>query len=251
LVSPPEIEPKRALITGAATGIGEAGARQLAAAGWRLALLDRAAEPLREVAAATDAVASFVIDAADPEALEAATRRAIACLGGLDAAWSNAGVQLPGGAATLSVADLDRSYAVNVRAHFVVAREAASTLTRGGSILVTASNSALQTEPEMLGYATTKAASVALVRGLARDLAPRGIRVNALCPGYVDTPFNGPIWSAFGGREGFLQQIERVIPLGRMATADEVAALGCFLLGDQAGYITGHTLVADGGELVS
>jgi NAD(P)-dependent dehydrogenase (short-subunit alcohol dehydrogenase family) len=103
----------------------------------------------------------------------------------------------------------------------------------------------------MLAYATTKAAAVALARNLARDAAPAGIRVNALCPGYVDTPFNAPIWENFGGREAFIGQIGETIPLGRMAGPDDVARQAVFLLSDEASLMTGQTLAIDGGELVS
>jgi len=254
--------PRRALIVGAASGIGAAGARKLAADGWRLVLLDRAAEYVRAVAEEIGATAIGVdaadpdalaigVDAADPDALAGALREGIAALGGLDAAWSNVGVQIGGDVTELTVAQLDQSYAVNLRAHLVVAQLAAAAIGSDGSILVTASNSGLQTEPQLLAYATTKAAAIALMRGMARDLAPRRIRVNALCPGYVDTPFNAPIWSTFGGRDAFLARIADVVPLRRMAAPEEVAELACFLLGEKAAYVTGHALVADGGELVS
>ena len=250
-MSPPDAPTHRAVIVGAASGIGAAGARRLAASGWQLALLDRELERLRAVAKDVGAVAALGVDVSDPAALAATLDGAIAALGGLDAAWSNAGVQVGGDVTGLSVEDFDRSYAVNLRSHLVVAQSAAAAIGRDGSILVTASNSGLQTEPRLLAYATTKAAAIALVRGMARDLAPRHIRVNALCPGYVDTPFNAPIWSSFGGREAFLQRVADVIPLGRMASAEEIAELACFLLGDGSAYVTGHALVADGGELVS
>jgi NAD(P)-dependent dehydrogenase (short-subunit alcohol dehydrogenase family) len=97
----------------------------------------------------------------------------------------------------------------------------------------------------------TKAATVALGKCLARDHARDKIRVNTLCPGYVDTSFNGPIWSRVGGREAFLTQIGATIPLGRMATAEEIGAMAVWLLSPEASYITGQAVVADGGELVS
>ena len=103
----------------------------------------------------------------------------------------------------------------------------------------------------MVAYATTKAAAVALARNLARDAAPLGIRVNALCPGFVDTPFNEPIWKNFGGRAAFVDQIGETIPLGRMATPDEVAEQAQFLLSDTAALMTGQALAVDGGELIA
>jgi NAD(P)-dependent dehydrogenase (short-subunit alcohol dehydrogenase family) len=239
------------LIVGAATGIGAAGARRLASEGWQLALLDLAGEQLEEVAAEVGATA-ILVDAADPLALSESLERAIGALGGLEAAWSNVGVQVNGTVAEATVADFERCWALNVRSHFVCAQVVFPHLARGGgSFLITASNSGLQTESAMLAYATTKAAAVALARNLARDAAPAGIRVNALCPGYVDTPFNAPIWSNFGGRGAFVERIGETVPLGRMATPEDVAAQAVFLLSDAASLMTGQTLVVDGGELIS
>jgi NAD(P)-dependent dehydrogenase (short-subunit alcohol dehydrogenase family) len=103
----------------------------------------------------------------------------------------------------------------------------------------------------MLAYASTKAAAIALVRNLARDHAGDGIRVNALCPGFVDTPFNAPVWETFGGRDAFLAQLSETIPLGRMLTAEEVAEQAVFVLSDTAALMTGQVLAVDGGELIA
>ena len=115
---------------------------------------------------------------------------------------------------------------------------------------MTASNSALISEPRLLPYATTKAAALALAKQIARDYAPERIRVNALCPGWVDTPFNEPAWANFGGREKFLEAMPGLVPLGRISTPPEIARLACFLLSEDAAYVTGHAFVADGGELL-
>jgi len=237
---------------GAATGIGAAGARRLRAAGWELALLDIAEAALSTVAQETQAHA-ITVDAADPRALADAVERAVTALGGVEAAWSNVGVQVGGTVSDTKVSELDRCWALNVRSHFVCAQALFPHLARGGggSFLITASNSGLQTEQAMVAYATTKAAAVALARNLARDAASLGIRVNALCPGYVDTPFNAPIWENFGGRDAFVNQIGDTIPLGRMAVPEEVAEQALFLLSDAASLMTGQTLAVDGGELIS
>ena len=243
---------RRIVIVGAATGIGAAGARALARAGWQVALVDVAEDAMRAVAAEIDAP-SAVADASSPEDLSAAIVEMADALGGLDAAWSNVGFQTNGTVVETSVEALDRCYALNVRSHFVCAQTVVPLLraARGGSILITASNAGLQTEGSMLAYASTKAAAVALVRNLARDHAVDGIRVNALCPGYVDTPFNAPIWETFGGRDAFLAQLSETIPLGRMLTAGEVAQQALFLLSDAAALMTGQVLAVDGGELIT
>jgi NAD(P)-dependent dehydrogenase (short-subunit alcohol dehydrogenase family) len=243
---------RRIVIVGAATGIGAAGARRLRAAGWELALLDIARDRLERMAAETDARA-IAVDAGDPAALAESLERAVEELGGVEAAWSNVGVQVNGTVTDTSVEDFDRCWALNVRSHFVCARTLFPHLADagGGRFLITASNSGLQTEGAMVAYATTKAAAVALARNLARDAAPFGIRVNALCPGFVDTPFNEPIWENYGGREAFVGQIGETIPLGRMATPDDVAEQALFLLSDAASLMTGQALAVDGGELIS
>lgn len=241
----------RVAVLGCATGIGAAGARILAARDDRLVLGD-VNEPALE-ALAGDLDAEWVaLDASDPEAVQAFVDSAAVSLGGLDAAWSNLGVQIAGTAETVSVADLDRSWAINVRAHAVLCGAAVPHLRAagGGAILVTASNSALLSEAGMLPYAVTKAAAVALARQAARDFASEKIRVNALCPGWVDTPFNEPAWQAYGGRERFLEAVPGLVPLGRISTPEEIARLACFLLSEDAAYVTGHAFVADGGELL-
>lgn len=242
----------KVLLVGAASGIGAAGAQLFAQEGWEVALVDIAGDALVKVAAETGAACAIKADAADPMALGEAVDAAIETLGGLDAAWSNAGVQRGGDVEEMSIADLDLSYAVNLRAHAILVRHALDALRASrGAVLITASNSGLQTEGSLIPYATTKAAAVALMRCMARDLAPSGVRVNALCPGYVDTPFNAPLWEHHGGREGFLADIDEVIPMGFMATPAQIAAQAVFMFSDAARYITGHALVADGGELVS
>jgi NAD(P)-dependent dehydrogenase (short-subunit alcohol dehydrogenase family) len=149
--------------------------------------------------------------------------------------------------------DFDRCWALNVRSHVVCAKAVMPVLRAGGggSLIVTASNAGLQTESSMVAYATTKAAAIALVRNLARDHAQDGVRVNALCPGFVDTPFNAPVWETFGGRDAFVAQLADTIPLGRMATPEEVAQQALFLLSDAAALMTGQVLAVDGGELVT
>jgi NAD(P)-dependent dehydrogenase (short-subunit alcohol dehydrogenase family) len=241
----------RVAVLGCATGIGEAGVRLLADRADRLALGDLNEPALEELAEGVDARAT-VLDAADPEAVRAFVDDAAAALGGLDAAWSNVGVQIAGTAETATVEELDRSWTINVRAHAVVCGAAVPHLRAagGGAILVTASNSALLSEAGMLPYAVTKAAAVALTRQVARDVAGDGIRVNALCPGWVDTPFNEPAWRAYGGRERFLQSVPKLVPLGRISTPKEIARLACFLLSEDSAYVTGHAFVADGGELL-
>jgi NAD(P)-dependent dehydrogenase (short-subunit alcohol dehydrogenase family) len=216
-----------------------------------LALGDVNAAALGEVARDIDAKA-VELDASDPEAVRSFVNTAAAELGGLDAAWSNLGIQIAATAETVTVEELDRSWAINVRAHAVLCGAAIPHLRRagGGALLITASNAALLSEAGMLPYTVTKAAAVALARQVARDFASDGVRVNALCPGWVDTPFNEPAWRSYGGREKFLGAVPDLVPLRRISTPEEIARLAVFLLSDDAAYVTGHAFVADGGELL-
>lgn len=243
---------RRAIVCGCASGIGAEGVRALADDGWRLALLDRD-DAVHDVAAKIGAESATVVDARDPGALEAAAQAAVQQFGGLDALWSNAGVQFKGGVEDATTDEWDASWAVNVRSHAVLAQVGVPAMrgSGGGSILITSSNSGLLSEPQMLCYTVTKSAAIALAKCLASEHAVDQIRVNALCPGYVDTAFNTPIWSKVGGRDAFLEQIGTTIPLGRMASAREIGRLAAWLLSDErASYITGQTITADGGEVL-
>lgn len=238
-----------AIVSGCAHGIGAAGVRDMAERGWKVALLDRDNE-VRDVAAAVGAAYWGVVDAGDTAALEFAVRESMTALGGVNAVWSNAGVQVSGGIEAVTADQWEQSWAVNVRAHALLSRVTLPALRASrGSFLATSSNSGLLAESEMVAYSVTKAAAIALMRCLARDHASSGVRFNALCPGYVDTAFNGPIWSLVGGRDEFLSQVETTIPLGRMASAEEIGRLAAWLLTDErAAYMTGQAIVADGGE---
>jgi len=241
---------KTALVTGAASGIGAACARWLAAQGiGRLALVDRDAAGLEaiELDCRCD---RFVGDVADEALWDRFEKQQIP----LDFAVLNAGIAGGGLLPQTSLADWRRLMAVNLDGAFLSLRSALRLIGDGGSIVLTASIAGLKGEPGAASYAVSKAAVIQLAKVAAKELAPRGVRVNAIAPAGVDTPiwddldfFKGLI-AQTGSREAAIAAMAKVSsPLGRIATADEIAGQIGFLLSDAAGLITGTVLVSDGG----
>lgn len=186
------------------------------------------------------------VDAEVANAVEAAA----AARGRLDILHSHVGVQVEGTLEQASAEGMDASWRLNVRSHFVAARSAVPHMRRqgGGSIIVTSSNSGVMYDSEMIAYATSKHAAVAMVRQMAKDYARENIRFNALCPGWVDTPFNLPFERQMGGRDKLEAHIREQIPMGRWARPEEIADGILFLASDRSSFMTGQALVIDGGE---
>ena len=240
-----------ALITGAAGGIGRASAERLAMEGARVALVDVAEE--------VDAVAAELrgsglqanawrADVSDERAVEVTVREVAQQLGRIAVLHSNAGVLLPASAEQESLENWERTFAVNVRGMFLMVRAVIPQMRRhrGGTIVLTGSMSGMIAEPDLLAYCTSKAAVNHMTRQLALDYAADGIRVNAVCPGWVDTSFSDELLAGMS-REKVDAMVREQVPLARQATAAEVAAAVAYLASDEAGYITGHLLVMDGG----
>lgn len=235
----------RILVVGGSSGMGEAGVRALAASGARVVMADRKAAP-------DDLGAERVlaIDIGDDERIASAVAEAAEILGGLDAVWNNAGVCHVGTLESMELDAFDLSFALNVRANAVLARAALPLLREagGGSLLFTASAASIMVAKGSLPYIVSKSALLTMTRQLALEYAGDNIRVNALCPGWVDTPFNAPAWEMFGGRESFLQKVPELVPLHRMGTVEEFGAIVRFILSADARFMTGQAVVVDGGE---
>ncbi|MEZ5883428.1 MAG: SDR family NAD(P)-dependent oxidoreductase [Paracoccaceae bacterium] len=247
---------KVCLVTGAGSGIGRAGAEALARAGATVVATDLDPARASQVAGALQAeglsVTGLGLDVTDDVALRAAIEGAVAAHGRLDVLHSHAGLQVEGTLEQVDVAQMDASWRLNVRAHFVAAQAAVGPMKRqgGGSIIITASNSGVQYDREMIAYATTKHAAVAMVRQIAADYARANIRVNALCPGFVDTPFNAGFEKQMGGRAQLETYIRTAIPMGRWASTSEIADAILFLASDMSSFMTGQAFVVDGGEFL-
>ncbi|MFC3074257.1 SDR family NAD(P)-dependent oxidoreductase [Shinella pollutisoli] len=243
-----------AFVTGGGSGIGRAGAIAMAVEGAQVTVSDRdgaAAERVAaEIAAAGGRAEALALDMTDTPAVEAALAGTISRHGRLDVLHSHAGIQIEGRLEQVTPDEMDASWVLNVRSHFVAARAVVGQMRAqgGGSIIVTASNSGVQYDAEMIAYATTKHAAVAMVRQMAKDYARDNIRVNALCPGFVDTPFNAGFERQMGGRDRLEDYIAGAIPMGRFASVDEIAEAILYLASDASRFMTGHALVIDGGE---
>ena len=241
------LEGRTAIVTGAARGIGYATAERFVAEGARVLLSDidpgvaEAAERLGQTHALGD-----VSDGAAIEALFAAADRD---LGPLDILVNNAGVI---GRATklldLAEADFDRVMAINLKAGLLTTQAAARRMTprRSGAIVNLASVAAVMAGGDQIPYAVSKAAMKQLTAMTALSLAPFGIRVNAVGPGPVETPMAAAVTG--GGEQGLKRVLSR-IPLGRLGRPEEIAAIITFLASDDASYVTGQTIFADGGRL--
>lgn len=243
-----EFDGRVAVVVGAASGIGQAVADQLVEGGAATVYADRDAE--RGIAAASADTASFVaVDVADGASVKALFDTVVERHGGVDVVVNVAGVQRAGNVTDLSEDDWDLQMTVNAKGCFLIAKYATPLLRgREGAVIVNVSSGAgLQGTPGMTGYSASKGAIIAFDRALAHELAPDGIRVMTLCPGWTDTPFNDPVTAQMGGREAIDELVRGMVPLGRQSSPAEMARAAVFLCTDAASYMTGSNLIVDGG----
>ncbi|MEY9932401.1 NAD(P)-dependent dehydrogenase (short-subunit alcohol dehydrogenase family) [Catenulispora sp. GP43] len=251
-----------ALVTGGASGIGRATAELLAAAGAAVAVNGLregdAAETVEAIAAAGGRAVPVIADVCDASAVERAVQTAVDAFGRLDVLVTSAGIQRYGTVADTEEKTWDEVFAVNVKGVFLAARAALPHLRRSGdgAIVVVSSVQAVATQANVAAYTAGKGALGALVRSMAIDEAPYGVRVNAVCPGSVDTPMLRRSARLFsdGTQEGvdaLLGQWGRAHPLGRIAQPAEVAEVVAFLAGRRSAFVTGADIRVDGGLLAS
>jgi len=236
----------KVLVTGGGSGIGEAVCRQLAAGGASVAVLDRRPEGAEAVAAAVGGC-WVIADVREPAAVGIALADAADRLGGLTGLVNNAGVGSLKRLESYTDADWSRLLGVNLTGAFHTIRAAAPLLraSGGGAIVNVSSVSGMVPTRGEGPYSVAKAGLLALTRSAALELAP-AIRVNAVSPGFIETPLTADLLAMEGVRAG----LEDRTPLGRIGTAEEVAATVVFLCSDAARYVTGHNLVVDGGATV-
>jgi NAD(P)-dependent dehydrogenase (short-subunit alcohol dehydrogenase family) len=245
-----------AIVTGAGSGIGRGGAEIMAREGAVVVVADLSPERSEETVARIEVAGGRAdarpTDVTDDEALEKLVADTIAAHGRLDILHNHAGIQVEGSLEQVSAQGLDDSWRLNVRAHFVAAKAAVPHMKKqgGGVIINTSSNSGVFLDRGMLAYITTKAAVIMMTKQMALDYGQYNIRVNALCPGWVDTPFNEPYMRQMGGREALEGYVREQIPMGRWATVEEIAESILYLASDRSSFMTGHALVVDGGECI-
>lgn len=240
------------IVTGASRGIGEAIARAIVAAGGKVVLAARKIESLEAVARSLGDAAFAVAAHTGREAeCDALVDAAVKKFGKVDGLVNNAAANpYFGPLVDTDMGAWEKTFDVNVKGYFWMARGVVRHLqSRGakGSIVSVASVAGLEAAPMMGAYGMTKAAVLSMTKTLAVELGAQGIRVNAIAPGFVDTRFAAAVVQ----NDSLLADVKKKTPLGRVAAPEEIAGGVVFLLGNGASYLTGHTLVIDGGMTVS
>lgn len=239
---------KRIVITGAANNIGKEAAKQFVNEGASVVIGD-IDEKLGQ-ATASELGAHFVkVDVTVEESVKSFIETAVHKLGGLDVLVQNAGLQRSGSVTEFNAKDWDALFAVNTRAHFFGAKYAIAHLRKSGkgSIINTSSLAGQRGGPGLTAYSASKGAVIAFGTALAMELAPDNIRVNTVCPGWVDTAFNQPAIDFMGGRSTQDDVVKRVVPLQRQAQSSEIAPLFVYLASDESSYVTAQAMTIDGG----
>ena len=246
----PEIslDGKTALVTGASRGIGAAIAAIYAAAGANVVLSSRKVEALDEVAATlpSEHVMTFAANAGEPDQAEACVQATVERFGAVDILVNNAATNpYMGSSIDIDLGRYDKTFQVNLRGPLVWTQAAwqATMRDHGGVVINVASIGGIRGERGIGIYNTTKAGLIHLTETLAADLAP-GVRVNALAPGLVKTYFARALW------EPAEEAVAATVPLRRLGEPEDIAQAALFLASDYASWITGHTLVVDGGALI-
>jgi NAD(P)-dependent dehydrogenase (short-subunit alcohol dehydrogenase family) len=263
---------KVAVITGAGSGIGRATAHRFAAEGANVVAADVNRESVRETAAtmsegaagpkggagtagapgksapggAVGRILPVTADVRSAGQVKALVDQAMREFGRIDVVFSNAGIMRGGNVIDLAERDWDDMFAVNVRGSFLLGKHAIPAMKRtgGGSFILTASANSFYAESDIAGYCATKGAVMQLTRAMAIDHGPDGIRVNCICPGWIETPMSQPFLDENPAGREFAGKIA---PVGRIGRPEDVAEVALFLASDESGFVTGAAYNVDGG----
>lgn len=243
------------LVTGGASGIGRAAAVLLAGEGASVTVVDRAAESAddtaREITSAGGSAIAAPADVGNEDEVAAAVKSAVDAFGGLDGVVTSAGVFHGGDLKPLGDVELDDFLfvlQVNLAGTFLAIKHAVPHLVeRRGAAVTIASTAALKGHGYGSGYTASKGGVAALTRLAAVQYGPRGVRVNCICPGGVDTPMTAGTWKTPEAQE----RIRHIVPLQRVAEPEQIASVAAFLLSDAAAHLTGQTIAVDGGTTIA
>ena len=247
------VQDKVCIVTGAGSGIGKATAIRLAEEGGKVLCVDlnleSAQATAQEILEMKGVALATKADVGDVDQSNAFVARAVETWGRIDVLVNNAGVNLPGIFHEVSDATINKTLDVNVKGPMYASRAAIPHMLKqgSGSIVNVSSVNGLVSEPFLAVYSASKGAVVMLTRGIALDYAARGIRCNCICPGWVDTPINYAHAEMMGGLEKIYANIGQFQPIGRPGEPREIAHLALFLASDEASFITGSVISADGG----
>jgi NAD(P)-dependent dehydrogenase (short-subunit alcohol dehydrogenase family) len=241
---------KTAIITGAAAGIGAGIARRFAEGGYAITIFDTDGPGATRIAAELgDQTSSIAIqgDVSNEDDARRAIEASIAKFETVDVLINNAGIEVAGSVASLASSEWDRQIAVNLRGVFLMSKYSIPKMRqRGGAIVNISSVHAFVSWPGCAAYDATKAGIIGLTRAMALDHGREAIRVNAICPGYIETPLMERWLASLPDRDETLAHLRQVHPLGRMGTPRDVAEAAFFLASDAASFISGTYLVVDG-----
>lgn len=242
------LDDKTILITGGTTGIGLATARRFHAEGARVVVTGRNPDTLQAARdQLPDAVQVWASDAGDPEAIAALFERVGQEVGKLDGLFLNAGIARFGPLTDLPLELYESMFSVNVRGPWLALKHASAVLNDGASVFINASAVHGKGLPGSSAYAATKAAVRSFARTAAAELAPRGIRVNTLSPGPIETPIYSKMGMPPEAVAEFGASIQQQVPLGRFGQPEEIASAALFLVSELSSYVTGIDLPVDGG----
>jgi 3-oxoacyl-[acyl-carrier protein] reductase len=251
VTDPARLDGKTAIITGAASGMGRASVARFLELGANVVAVDRDAAGLATLDLPAARAATAVVDVTDEPAVHALVADAIDRFGQVDTYFNNAGVPMRVKPMWESTVDEWRAIAdVNVIAILIAVRAVIGHMRerRNGSFLVTSSTGGLRPRPNMSAYTASKAAAITAVKTLALEIAADGVRANVICPVAADTPMLAEF--EFGGRVQTIEQLIEATPMGRLATAEDVANVAAFLASDAAAFLTGVALPVDGGRTI-
>jgi len=247
------VKDRIAIVTGAGSGIGQASAIRLAEEGAKVICadinLESATNTAQQIKDAGFIAEGYALDISDSQACTALVDHAVTKFGAIDILVNNAGVNLPGVFHEVSNETIDRTLNVNVKGAMYLTRAALPYMLKNsrGSIVNMSSVNGLVSEPYLSVYSASKGAIVMFTRGIALDYAKTGIRCNAICPGWVDTPINHAHAKMLGGLDHVYKTIDSFQPIGRPGTSREIANVVLFLASDESSFMTGSIVSADGG----